>query len=90
MSMKTIEQTSPVSSSKNKYDSDSDSDHFYDALSRLLVYYYININTAKAELQIRIKIKSEKTIYCLVQKQQKIRKKKNLMHPTKKKHILTL
>ena len=50
MSMKTIEQTSPVSSSKNKYDSDSDSDHFYDALSRLLVYYYININTAKAEL----------------------------------------
>jgi len=33
MSMKTIEQTSPVSSNKNKYDSDSDSDHFYDALS---------------------------------------------------------
>ena len=50
MSMKTIEQTSPVSSNKTKYDSDSDSDHFYDALSRLLVYYYININTAKAEL----------------------------------------
>jgi len=33
MSMKTIEQTSPVTSNKNKYDSDSDSDHFYDALS---------------------------------------------------------